>query len=60
MNGSNLPALSPEDRKPHPRGLSARAWISTEVALVKAGLVPASSGAATVAAHIPQVFPEAA
>jgi hypothetical protein len=44
---------------PHPRGLSSRAWISTKVALAKAGLIPGLQRVAP-ATHIPQVFTKAA
>ena len=47
------------DHDAGPRADSPRAWISTKVALAKAGLIPASSAVA-VATHIPQGFPKAA
>jgi hypothetical protein len=59
VNGRHAPAQSPGVRMPHPRGLSSRAWISTKVALAKAGLVPGLQGVAP-ATHKPQVFPKAA
>jgi IS605 OrfB family transposase len=59
VNGRHVPAQSPGVRMPHPRGLSSRAWISTKVALAKAGLVPGLQGVAS-ATHNPQVFPKAA
>jgi len=59
VNGRYVPAPSPGVRMPHPRGLSSRAWISTKVALAKAGLVPHLRRVAP-ATHIPQVFPKAA
>jgi putative transposase len=40
VNGRHIPVQSPGVRTPHPRGLSPRAWISTKVALAKAGLIP--------------------
>jgi putative transposase len=59
VNGRHVPVLSPGVRTPHPRGLSSRAWISTKVALAKAGLIPGLQRVAP-ATHIPQVFPKAA
>jgi putative transposase len=59
VNGRHVPAPSPGVRMPHPRGLSSRAWISTKVALAKAGLIPGLQRVAP-ATHIPQVFPKAA
>ena len=59
VNGRHVPVQSPGVRMPHPRGLSSRAWISTKVALAKAGLVPDLQRVAP-ATHIPQVFPKAA
>jgi len=59
VNGSHIPAQSPGVRMPHPRGLSSRAWISTKVALAKAGLIPDLQRVAS-ATHKPQVFPKAA
>jgi putative transposase len=59
VNGSHVPAPSPGVRMPHPRGLSSRAWISTKVALAKAGLIPGLQRVAS-ATHNPQVFPKAA
>jgi putative transposase len=59
VNGRHVPAQSPGVRMPHPRGLSSRTWISTKVALAKAGLVPGLQRVAS-ATHIPQVFPNAA
>jgi len=59
VNGRHAPAPSPGVRTPHPRGLSSRAWISTQVALVKAGLFPDLRCVAP-ATHTPQVFPVAA
>jgi hypothetical protein len=59
VNGRHVPVQSPGVRMPHPRGLSSRAWISTKVALAKAGLVPELQRVAP-ATHIPQVFPKAA
>ena len=59
VNGRHVPVLSPGVRMPHPRGLSSRAWISTKVALAKAGLIPGLQRVAQ-ATHIPQVFPNAA
>ena len=59
VNGRHVPAQSPGVRMPHPRGLSSRAWISTKVALAKAGLIPGLQRVAP-ATHIPQVFPKAA
>jgi IS605 OrfB family transposase len=59
VNGRHVPAPSPGVRMPHPRGLSSRAWISTKVALAKAGLIPGLQRVAP-ATHIPQVFPNAA
>jgi putative transposase len=59
VNGRHVPALSPGVRMPHPRGLSSRAWISTKVALAKAGLIPGLQRVAP-ATHITQVFPRAA
>jgi putative transposase len=59
VNGRHVPAQSPGVRMPHPRGLSSRAWISTKVALAKAGLIPGLQCVAP-ATHKPQVFPKAA
>jgi putative transposase len=59
VNGRHVPAQNPGVRIPHPRGLSSRAWISTKVALAKAGLIPGLQRVAP-ATHIPQVFPKAA
>lgn len=59
VNGRHAPAPSPGVRMPHPRGLSSRAWISTKVALAKAGLIPGLQRVAP-ATHNPQVFPKAA
>jgi hypothetical protein len=59
VNGRHVPAPSPGVRMPHPRGLSPRAWISTKVALAKAGLIPGLQRVAS-ATQIPQVFPNAA
>jgi putative transposase len=59
VNGRHVPAPSPGVRMPHHRGLSSRAWISTKVALAKAGLIPGLQRVAP-ATHIPQVFPKAA
>jgi putative transposase len=59
VNGRYVPAQSPGVRMPHPRGLSSRAWISTKVALAKAGLVPGLQRVAS-ATHKSQVFPKAA
>jgi hypothetical protein len=59
VNGRHAPAQSPGVRTPHPRGLSSRAWISTQVALAKAGLIPDLRRVAP-ATHTPQVFPVAA
>jgi putative transposase len=59
VNGCHAPVQSPGVRMPHPRGLSSRAWISTKVALAKAGLVPGLQGVAP-ATHKTQVFPKAA
>jgi putative transposase len=59
VNGCHVPVQSPGVRTPHPRGLSSRAWISTKVALAKAGLIPGLQRVAP-ATHIPQVFPKAA
>jgi IS605 OrfB family transposase len=59
VNGRHVPVQSPGVRMPHPRGLSSRAWISTKVALAKAGLIPGLQRVAS-ATHNPQVFPKAA
>jgi hypothetical protein len=59
VNGRYVPAQSPDVRMPHPRGLSSRAWISTKVALAKAGLIPDLQRVAP-ATHISQVFSKAA
>jgi putative transposase len=59
VNGRHVPAPSPDVRMPHPRGLSSRAWISTKVALDKAGLIPGLQRVAS-ATNKPQVFPKAA
>ena len=59
VNGRHVPALSPGVRMPHPRGLSSRAWISTKVALAKAGLIPSLQRVAPATLN-PQVFPKAA
>jgi IS605 OrfB family transposase len=59
VNGRHVPAPNPGVRMPHPRGLSSRAWISTKVALAKAGLIPGLQRVAP-ATHNPQVFPKAA
>jgi len=59
VNGRHVPVQSPGVRMPHPRGLSSKAWISTKVALAKAGLIPSLQRVAP-ATHIPQVFPKAA
>jgi IS605 OrfB family transposase len=59
VNGRHAPAPSPGVRTPHLRGLSSRAWISTKVALAKAGLIPGLQRVAP-ATHKPQVFPNAA
>ena len=59
VNGRHVPVLSPGVRMPHPRGLSSRAWISTKVALVKAGLIPDLQGVAS-ATHKTQAIPKAA
>jgi IS605 OrfB family transposase len=59
VNGRHAPAPSPGVRMPHLRGLSSRAWISTKVALAKAGLIPGLQRVAP-ATHNPQVFPKAA
>ena len=59
VNGRHAPVPSPGVRMPQSRGLSSRAWISTKVALAKAGLIPGLQRVAP-ATHIPQVFPKAA
>ena len=59
VNGKPDWAKSQPPRTAHSRADSPRAWISTKVALEKAGLIPASSAVA-VATHIPQGFPKAA
>jgi putative transposase len=59
VNGRHVPAPSPGVRMPHPRGLSSRAWISTKVALAKAGLIPGLQRVAPATLN-PQVFPKAA
>jgi len=59
VNGRHAPVLSPGVRTPPKRGLSSRAWISTKVALVKAGLIPDLECVAT-ATHKSQGFPKAA
>jgi IS605 OrfB family transposase len=59
VNGLNVPAPSPGVRMPHPRGLSSRAWISTKVALAKAGLIPGLQRVAPATLKT-QVFPKAA
>jgi hypothetical protein len=52
-------ASQPPVRMPQSRGLSSRAWISTKVALAKAGLIPGLQRVAP-ATHKTQVFPKAA
>jgi len=59
VNGKPDWAKSQPPRTALSRADSPRAWISTKVALEKAGLIPASSAVA-VATHIPQGFPKAA
>jgi putative transposase len=59
VNGRHVPVQSPGVRMPRNRGLSSRAWISTKVALAKAGLIPGLQRVAS-ATHKPQVFPKAA
>jgi IS605 OrfB family transposase len=53
------PQSSPAAGIRHPRLLSPRTWMNTQVALAKAGLVPHLPRVA-VATHTPQVFPVAA
>ena len=59
VNGRHVPVPSPGVRMPHCRGLSSKAWISTKVALVKAGLIPDLQGVAS-ATYKSQGFPKAA
>jgi len=59
VNGRHVPVPSPGVRMPHCRGLSSRMWISTKVALVKAGLISDLQGVAS-ATHKSQNHPNAA
>ena len=58
VNGA-APVLSPGAEIRHPRLRSPRAWISTQVALVKAGLIPDLQRVAPPT-HTPQAFSQAA
>jgi putative transposase len=59
VNGRHAPVQSPGVRMPQSRGLSSRAWISTKVALAKAGLIPGLQRVAPATLKT-QVFPKAA